>query len=181
MVVQGSNTMRTHAIQSVRFVQSLFPQTQASSNFNAMYEGGIKPKPFGEFFSFRRSYKSSRAAGMTKDGVQLATHKRWDPEDGCAVGVPDVPALVGDGVGPFANVGPSCVGLSAAFAATVVFILVGAEDLTARLARKTLKALNSCPSPVFPSYLCFVQRVPQVVPLWPPEHCFAAPSAELWR
>ena len=118
---------------------------------------------------------------MTKHAVQLATYKRRDPEEGFAVGVPDGPALVGDGVGPFAKDGPSCVGLSAVCAATVVFMLVGAEELTARLARKTLKALYSCPRPVSPSYLLFVQRVPQVVPLWPPEHCLAAPLAELWR
>ena len=66
-----------------------------------------------------------------------------------------------------------------AVVAAVALALVGEEELTARLARKTFKALNSCPSPVFPSYLSSVQRVPQAVPLWPPEHCFAAPSAEL--
>lgn len=112
----------------------------------------------------------SRAAAIAKGRVQLAAHMRWDPEEGLdevlAVGVPDVLVLVEDGVGRLA-----CV-------ATVVLALMGAEELTARLARKTFKALISCPRPVFPSYLLFVQRVPQVVPLWPPEHCFAAPFVE---
>lgn len=125
------------------------------------------------------------ATGTTKSRVQLTAHNLWDPEEGLeevvafgvpdvlAVGVPDVPLVVEDGVGAFACVAPF------ACAATVVFTLIGAEELTARLARKTFKALNSCPRPVFSSYLLFVQCVPHVVPLGPPEHCLAAPSAEL--
>ena len=66
-------------------------------------------------------------------------------------------------------------------AAVVVLTLVGAEELTARLARKTFRALSSCPRPVFPSYSSFVHCVPQIVPLPPPEHCLAAPAAELRR
>ncbi len=66
-----------------------------------------------------------------------------------------------------------------AVAAAVVFALIGDEELTARLAKKTFKALSSCPRPVFPSCFSFVHCVPQAVPLSPPEHCLAAPSAEL--
>lgn len=125
------------------------------------------------------------ATGTTKSRVQLTAHNLWDPEEGLeevvafgvpavlAVDVPDVPLVVEDGVRAFAGVAPF------ACAVTVVFTLIGAEELTARLARKTFKALNSCPRPVFSSYLLFVQCVPHVVPLGPPEHCLAAPSAEL--
>ena len=135
--------------------------------------------------SFLKSDEDSRAAGISKDRVQLAAHKRWDPGEGfddagldfpdvpvvtkSAVGIPVVPVVTEDGMVPFV-----CV-------ATVVFALVGAEELTARLAKKTFKALNSCPRPIFPSYSLCVQCIPQAVLLAPPEHCSEAPSAELWR
>ena len=101
--------------------------------------------------------KGSRAARI-KDRVQPAAHKRSDP-DGILVLVACWVVVV--------------------VAAVVVLAVVGQEELRARLARKTFKALNSWPSPVFPSYVFCVQRVPQAVPLSPPEHCFAAPCAEL--
>ena len=63
---------------------------------------------------------------------------------------------------------------------TVVFAFVGAEELAARLAKKTLRALSSWPRPVLWSYSVFVHSVPHMVPSSPPEHCRAAPSAELW-
>lgn len=133
--------------------------------------GCIRHERFQKQLFIQRKETDSRAAGIAKGRVQLAAHMRWDPEEGLdevlAVGVPDVLLVVEDGFGPLA-----CV-------ATVVLALMGAEALTARLARKTFKALNSCPRPVFPSYLLSVQWVPQVVPLWPPEHCFAAPFAEV--
>lgn len=115
---------------------------------------------------------------MSKDNVQLAAaHERSDPDDGLTdvvVGFPDVEVVVvglEDGVVPFDTV----------VLASVVLTLVAAGELKARLARNTFIALNSWPRPVFPSYLVFVQSVPQAVPLAPPEHCFAAPSAELCR
>lgn len=108
------------------------------------------------------SYVKGSRAARNKDIVQLAAHKRWHPDedfDDATLGrLPDVVVEPEDGV-------------------DVLF--VGAEALTARLARKTLKALNSCPNPVSPSYLFAVQLAPQAVPSSPPEHCFAAPSAEL--
>lgn len=129
------------------------------------------------FHSVQRKETDSRAAEMAQGRVQLASHVRWDPEEGLeevlAVGGPSVLLLlvvVADGFGPLAWV-----------VATVVLALMGAEALTARLARKTFKALISCPRPVLPSYLLSVQRFPQAVPLRPPEHCLAAPSAELCR
>lgn len=116
--------------------------------------------------------KGSRAAKTTKDRVQLATHKRSHPdEDFDDVGV-DVPDVVVEPEDRVDVLFPWVV-------AAVVLALVGAEESTARLARKTFKALNSCPRPVFPSYLFFVQLAPQAVLLSPPEHCFAAPSADL--
>ena len=108
-------------------------------------------------------------AAIIKDRVQLAAHTRSDPDEGFDDVVVDFPdAVVGleDGV-------------VVLFASAVVLALVGEEELTARLARKTFKALNSCPRPVFPSYVFYVQLAPQAVPLSPPEHCFAAASAEL--
>lgn len=118
-----------------------------------------------QLLSFQKNdKKDSIATGNTRGRVQLAGHKGWEPEDGfddVKVEVPGVPFV--------------CA------VAPVVLALVGAEELTARLATKTFKALNSCPRPVVPSYSLFVQRVPQVVPLSPPEHCLAAPRAELRR
>ena len=120
----------------------------------------------------QKTDKNRRAAGITKDRVQPAAHERWDPEEGfdeVAVGFPDVVVVLEAEVVLFAW----------AVAAAVVFALIGAEELTARLAKKMFKALSSCPRPVFPSYFFFVHCVPHVVPLSPPEHCLAAPSAEL--
>ena len=128
---------------------------------------------FREQQPVQKSHKDSRTAGATNDRVQLAAHNRSDPEDDfdeVAVAFPEVVAVeVEDGIVPFR---PVVFG-------SVVFALVGAEELTARLARNTFNALSSCPRPVFPSYSLFVQCVPQAVPLSPPEHCLAAPSAEL--
>lgn len=129
--------------------------------------------------------RTAEPLGSAKTRVQLAAHKRWDPEEGFdevgldfpdvpvvdefAVGVPVVPVVIEDGMVSFV-----CV-------ATVVFALVGAEELTARLAKKMFKALNSCPRPVFPSYSLCVLCIPQAVLLAPTEHYLADPSAELWR
>ena len=128
----------------------------------------------------QRNDKASAAAETIRDRLELAVHKSWDAEEGVAVGVLDVPVLVGDWVDPFAEVRLSACAVPLSCFATVVFASIGAGVLRARLARKTLNALNSCPRPVCPSYLLSVQRVPQVVPLGPPEHCWPAPRAELW-
>lgn len=86
------------------------------------------------FFFQKNDKKDSIAAGNTRGRVQLAGHKGWEPEDGfddVTVEVPGVPFV--------------CA------VAPAVLALVGAEELTARLATKTFKALNSCPRPVVPS------------------------------
>jgi hypothetical protein len=46
-------------------------------------------------------------------------------------------------------------------------------------AKKMFKALKSCPNPSLLSHSSLPQSLPHVVPLVPPEHCFAAPSAEV--
>lgn len=132
--------------------------------------------------AIQKHSNDSRAAGINKDTVQLAARRRWDPEDGfeeVVVDFPDVPVSEEVAVGFPSLVVLEDGALSVVCVATVVFALVGDEELTARLAKKTFNALSSCPRPVFPSYSLFVQRVPQAVLLAPPEHCLAAPSAEL--
>ena len=50
-----------------------------------------------------------------------------------------------------------------------------------RFATITFSALKSCPSPDVPSHSLLLQSLPHVVPFSPPEHCAAAPLADVRR
>ena len=90
---------------------------------------------------------------------------------------PDDLKMVAEGLGEFVDfVGSVPLGLLLVLPLwELVPTLNGADELAARFAKMTSRALSSCPNPLLPSYLAEVQSKPQVVLLSPPEQEAAAP------
>ena len=124
--------------------------------------------------------KNATAVTRNKVGMRFSTAESldemlnpftWEPE---GLGeVSDFVALVGFGLAvAFVPIGLALGGLLLRELAPDLY---GAEELAARLAKTTLRALSSCPNPLVPSNLADVQSKPQVVLLSPPEQEAAAP------
>jgi hypothetical protein len=62
-----------------------------------------------------------------------------------------------------------------------VSLIVASFPATLKFPRITFSALKSSPNPCVPSHSALAQSLPHVVPFSPPEHCFAAPSADCCR
>lgn len=71
--------------------------------------------------------------------------------------------------------------LGSPFEVPPLFWVTGAATLVIKFAWITLKALICSPTPNLPSHVLLYHILPHVRPLLPPEHCPAAPCAEVKR